>query len=50
MWPDRVSNPGHLAHESEALPTPNFLNLKAKIVLKLRNDCEPGPCFDFAEK
>ena len=21
MWPDRVSNPGPLAHESDALPT-----------------------------
>ena len=21
MWPDRVSNPGHLALESDALPT-----------------------------
>ena len=21
MWPDRVSNPGHLTHESGALPT-----------------------------
>ena len=21
MWPDRISNPGALAHESDALPT-----------------------------
>ena len=21
MWPDQVSNPGHLAHESDAIPT-----------------------------
>ena len=32
MWPDRISNPGHQAHESDALPT------------TLRDPAENGAC------
>ena len=55
MWPDRVSNPGHVDHYSDALPTPNeqlfpklvaiqlsYLKTSAMSILKLQNITKQG--------
>ena len=39
MWPDRVSNPGPLALEADALPT----ELRGPVDIKIESGCSASP-------